>query len=457
APAVFTTDTTVNREGWGGLRFLHSEGVSKLRSCIVEHGRAVGYGDYGLGGGLFLDQAEVELNASTVQYCVAGSGHGIYARAGSRLTANDCQFLENGTGIGSGGAVCLRTGSSLTASGTHFANNQAFYGGALLIDRSSALLVDCIFQKNTADISGGAIFGSDATLTARGTRFSSNRSVAGGAVDARASVQVNMERCRFVGNSAMLNGAHGSGGALLFQSGSQNINHCTFVNNSAASGGAIHGGVALRLSNSIIVGQHQGGGVHFPTPGAIVRYSCFANNTGGSFTGPQTPRNIGLLTNRNANGDSCDAYCNILLDPLFNDSTETGIELTPGSPCIDAGDPLSSPDPDGSLPDLGALWYAPLSVNEDHVELPAVAMLLPAYPNPFNPATTLAFDLARPGLVSLKVFDLLGREMAVLLNGSLQPGRHSLQWNAAEAPAGTYFAVLETAGVRTAQKLLLLK
>jgi len=456
-PVRLTSDPETNPEGWGGIRFLGRQGVSVLTHGVIEYGQATGQDDYGLGGGLFLDGAEVELHSCTIHHCMAGSGHGIYARSASRITLNQCEIFDNGSEIGSGGAVCLRGGSMLTARETRFLKNLALYGGALTADQSSMLIEDCWFAKNEAGVNGGAIFASNATVTVRRSRFLTNHSLGGGAIDTRISTNLLAEKCLFHSNAAARNGGEGPGGALALQSGSQEILHCTFVNNSASTGGAIYGGASLRLKNSIIARQAGGGGVHFPLPGAAVRYNCFFENEGGDFTGPQIPANIGTAVRCNVNGDSCDVYYNILLDPLFDDSSQTGTELLSGSPCINAGDPATPPDPDGSLPDLGAFRYEPLSAGDARIELPQSAALHPAYPNPFNPAATLEFELSRAGFVSLRVFDLLGRETAVLANDRLTAGYYSRQWHATDAPAGTYFAVLETAGERHVQKLLLLK
>lgn len=456
-PVRLTSDPETNPEGWGGIRFLGGPNVSVLTYGVIEYGQATGQDDYGLGGGLFLDGANVELHSCTIHHCMAGSGHAIYARDASRITLNHCEIFDNGSEIGSGGAICLRGGSTLIARETRFVKNLALYGGALTADQSNMLIEDCWFAKNEAGVSGGAIFASNATITVRRSRFLTNRSLGGGAIDARISTNLLADECLFFGNAAARNGGEGSGGALALQSGSQEISHCTFVNNTARTGGAIYGGASLRLKNSIVARQAGGGGVHFPLPGATARYNCFFENEGGDFTGPQRPANLGMVAYRNVNGDSCDAYYNILLDPLFDDSSQTGAELLSGSPCINAGDPTTPPDPDGSLPDLGAFRYEPLNTGDARLELPQSSALYPAFPNPFNPATTLEFDLSRAGFVSLRVFDLLGRETAVLANDRLTAGRYTLQWHATDAPAGTYFAVLETADERHVQKLLLLK
>ncbi len=77
------------------------------------------------------------------------------------------------------------------------------------------------------------------------------------------------------------------------------------------------------------------------------------------------------------------------------------------------------------------------------------------YPNPFNPATTIAFELATRSHASLKIFNLLGQEVATVVNGILPAGVHSAQWIAAEMSSGIYVYRLEAEGSVATRKLVL--
>jgi len=72
-------------------------------------------------------------------------------------------------------------------------------------------------------------------------------------------------------------------------------------------------------------------------------------------------------------------------------------------------------------------------------ELPTGYSLKQNYPNPFNPITNVSFVIGHSSLVSLKVFDVLGREIAVLVNENKQPGEYNVRWDAKEVPSGVYF------------------
>ena len=89
-------------------------------------------------------------------------------------------------------------------------------------------------------------------------------------------------------------------------------------------------------------------------------------------------------------------------------------------------------------------------------ELPEGIQLYAAYPNPFNPATTISFALGAPANVTLKVYNTLGQVVATLLAGSaMDAGLHTVSFDGAALPSGMYMAVLESGGTVRQQKLVL--
>jgi hypothetical protein len=83
--------------------------------------------------------------------------------------------------------------------------------------------------------------------------------------------------------------------------------------------------------------------------------------------------------------------------------------------------------------------------------------LLQNYPNPFNPSTKIAFSLKTAGQTKLTVYDLLGREVAVLVDGVQSAGSHIVAFSGARFASGVYFYRLETAGTSIVKKMMLLK
>ncbi|HUI29672.1 MAG TPA: T9SS type A sorting domain-containing protein [Candidatus Acidoferrales bacterium] len=114
------------------------------------------------------------------------------------------------------------------------------------------------------------------------------------------------------------------------------------------------------------------------------------------------------------------------------------------------------------------IWRRPLSemitsVNE-RTQLPASFALFQNYPNPFNPSTTIGYDLPSNSFVSLKIYDVLGREVETLVNERQAAGSHSVTFNASNLPSGVYFYRLQvidpvrgTGSYTATKKLLLLK
>jgi photosystem II stability/assembly factor-like uncharacterized protein len=79
------------------------------------------------------------------------------------------------------------------------------------------------------------------------------------------------------------------------------------------------------------------------------------------------------------------------------------------------------------------------------------------YPNPFNPTTTISYQLPIGGLATLKVFDLLGREVATLVNGFVEAGGHSVHWNASGLSSGLYLCRLSSGNFSDVKKMMLLR
>jgi hypothetical protein len=88
---------------------------------------------------------------------------------------------------------------------------------------------------------------------------------------------------------------------------------------------------------------------------------------------------------------------------------------------------------------------------------PADYALLQNYPNPFNPTTAISYQLSAVSNVSLKIFDILGREVAVLVNGVKNAGSHTVTWDAAGLPTGVYFYRLRAGEFSESKRLALIR
>ncbi|HCV43636.1 MAG TPA: hypothetical protein DGH68_09140 [Bacteroidetes bacterium] len=121
--------------------------------------------------------------------------------------------------------------------------------------------------------------------------------------------------------------------------------------------------------------------------------------------------------------------------------------------------PVTGPDYHlGSYFLLDDLSFAGSSaVNEQGGTTPATFELAQNYPNPFNPNTTISYQLPTRSHVTLKVYDVLGGEVATVVDGIEQPGFKEVLWNASGVASGVYFCRLQAGDFIASRRLLLLK
>jgi hypothetical protein len=93
--------------------------------------------------------------------------------------------------------------------------------------------------------------------------------------------------------------------------------------------------------------------------------------------------------------------------------------------------------------------------------VPNKFVLFQNYPNPFNPVTKIRFDLPRRtgigGMTTLKIFDVIGREISTLINQQLQPGTYEVTFDGGKYSSGVYFYKIETDGFTEVKRMILLK
>ena len=113
---------------------------------------------------------------------------------------------------------------------------------------------------------------------------------------------------------------------------------------------------------------------------------------------------------------------------------------------------------DNSIPgDWNLTGWEENSDDENIPPVPETFALFKPAPNPFNPSTVLSFELRAASFVTLAVYDITGREVAVLVEGFYSTGGHQVEWDASAMPSGIYFARLTAGNLMQTRKLLLLK
>jgi len=91
------------------------------------------------------------------------------------------------------------------------------------------------------------------------------------------------------------------------------------------------------------------------------------------------------------------------------------------------------------------------------LSVPSEFALNAAYPNPFNPTTTIGYAVPKSSDVKVIVYDMLGREAAVLVNSSVEAGNYSVNWNASDLSSGMYMVRMTAGDFVSTQKLMLVK
>jgi len=110
---------------------------------------------------------------------------------------------------------------------------------------------------------------------------------------------------------------------------------------------------------------------------------------------------------------------------------------------------------------FGNIYYGPLSsivnINKENNIIPEKYELSQNYPNPFNPTTKINFLIPKDCFASIKIYDILGKEVTTLVNQKLTPGIYSVDWNASQYPSGVYFYRLQSGDFVDVKKMLMIK
>jgi len=166
---------------------------------------------------------------------------------------------------------------------------------------------------------------------------------------------------------------------------------------------------------------------------------------------------------------------NIDVDPLFADSLFT---LSDSSRCIGAGihsiqigedwydcpercfSGHPRPSPQGTMPDLGAQEHvlgSPTDIPQIREKQPGICTLHQNYPNPFNPTTTIEFALPQSEFTTVKVYNILGKEVANIVSAKLQQGKHTYTFDGSHLASGLYYCQLVAGHYHEVRKMLLVK
>jgi len=499
-------DNTATDGNGGGLFAINSN--IQIDSCIFNSNETLG----GRGGGIFMEDCDLQVDNCEFTYneafgsggvikafncevqienslfvgnvSVNGRGGGINAQ-NSYLQIDNCFFEENESTTSSGGGIYFRADTlyngmpfHLELKSSQFHNNLASSQGAgvritnYYVDTLAinATIDSCDFIENSANVRAGVSI-HRSSFNVSNSIFKGNTAIqfAAGAGFSLYSVGT-VWNCLFVSNVANTGGGSwNSGGASVWSWSIVDFMNCTFADNSASYGAGLTlaRGSVVTTTNCIFWGNSDD----------QIALDTYDNEGGTLFVnycdlqgGEDSVNVIDSLSTLNWGIGNTDT------DPLFVNSGIGDYHLQDTSPCISAAidsieisglwyycpvtdiEGIPRPSPAGTIPDMGAYESElAVGVEENESGQPSEYALSQNYPNPFNPTTKISFQIPELSFVTLKVYDVLGKEITTLINEEKQAGYYDIEFDASRFSSGVYFYKIQAGSFAVTKKMILMK
>ncbi|NQV17552.1 MAG: T9SS type A sorting domain-containing protein [Armatimonadetes bacterium] len=316
--------------------------------------------------------------------------------------------------------------SSPTLKNLIITGNSGFNGGGLYLNYSNAVLLDLVISYNSAEFAmGGGFCLNYSNPILKNLVISHNEAAYGSAISIHSCPDLIFENLTI----------------------SENINYEPYV----------FGSVYIVASNNLVMKNciswnNENEEIYlddyFEVTHIDISYSDIENGINEIY--------VGMM----ASYDWLEG--NIDSDPLFVDPQNDDFHLTENSPCIDAGDPISNPDPDGTITDMGALYFHQ-GTDAEKNQLTIQDLQLSNYPNPFNPETTISFIVENETeLTELNVYNIKGQKITTLLQTRLSAGQHFVVWDGTDSrrlhlTSGVYLFGVKNGQCENFIKAILLK
>jgi predicted outer membrane repeat protein len=424
---------------------LYTESFSLKRLTLRNGLNDANYPDY-FGGAIFCSAPRLNLEEVTIDSCRSYHGGAIFADSTDIYLA-DVSLLNNNS-EGYGGAL-YTSDCECIYKNVEFLGNYSTHGGGGWFGTGTTLCraENTVFGNNISDANGGAVYLYTGEGALSSLAMENNQARRGGAIAIYGST-FDLQNVVLSGNEAIT-----EGGAIYSNNSKINLNLATFSGNTSPKGTNISANSTLPvvISNSIMPDDPLNK-INLKKSELNVSYSDI---TGGD----------AAITLEGTNNLVSWLDGNIDTDPLFEGSGDFPLALSSSSPCIDAGNPdttgmdlpmwdiignyrLWDGDNDGdTILDMGAYEFGSVGVGVDEPAVGGQRSAVSVYPNPTQGIVDFRLSMVDFRWVSLKVYDVHGREVVTVVDGNLPAGEHVVQWDASGLPAGVYVYQLRAKGL----------
>ncbi len=400
------------------------------------------------GGIICIDNSSPTLRRVTMDHNEAKQGGGLAIEENSSPMVTDCTVTDNQAPSGAG--VFMRNNCSPTLSGCVISNNiitaSLTNGGGIAVQSSTPTITGCEIRGNTANGYGGGIAFSDVSAGLMEdcliqNNNNTNANGQGGGIFVSQSNPV-LRRLVVTGNTA--SGFFGKGGGVFISfEPAPSLENCTIAGNACGTNGS-GGGISVEwfaapsIDKCIISGSTDGEGMICENATPVVTCTDIFGNFDGD-----------VLCGTDGGG-------NFSADPLFCGNAGYEFNLATDSPCA----PGNHPDGlcEGAL--IGALTAG---CGSSPVPVPgAGGLVLGNHPNPFNPRTTIFFELPAAGPATLRIYNLAGRVVLERSWEDLPAGRNEFTWNGLDRQgqalaSGVYLYRLDTRDQSLSRRMSLIR
>ena len=427
----------------GGILLDLSGG--KICNNIIEY-NSVSYNNFSHGGGIFayldspsliIENNIIRNNTTDANVGAIGGGISIWSNNYVRIVNNEivdnsatCSDNAWGGGINCNGASNQFFITSNYIKGNECLTNNSGGGGGISVYNGTPVSMNNLIVENSTLRGGGVIIESGTNTSSPSSNAIQGRFLQN--INGLNSTEINSKQTQseptFENNTIVNNIATQFGGGMFFGVGIPVLMNCILWDNTAISGSQISGTADVQYSD--VEGGYIGTGNIDENPQFELGHPYYT-----------------LLSNSPCiNTGNSNALYNDLEDPN-----------NPGNPWWPAQGTLANDMGHCGGPNsLWQYWEWPVPV-EDKTPTVVGFKLNQNYPNPFNPTTMIKYAIPERSFVELKVFDILGREVASLVNEEQDAGYYEFNFNAVKLSSGIYFYRIKADDFVQTKKMILIK